>query len=499
MQGSETVKETVNNKGLSILYRIALTLSKSLDLKTILKDALDEILEFMGVDAGVIYVINEETLEMIPVAFKNLSEEVIKDLTEVKVKVGECMCGSIAEADREVIIYEKASQDKRFTRESLKREGMEFYVGLPIKAKGKVIGVLCVINHEPFYPSSDLLSILRASTVPLGLAIENSLLFENIKTVLKENRRYYNFENIITGNPVMLKLLETVRKIVDTPTTVLITGESGTGKELLARAIHYNSSRKEKPFIAINCSAIPETLLESELFGYKKGAFTGAYTSKKGLIESANGGTLFLDEINSMDIKLQSKLLRFLEEMSFYPVGATAPVHVDVRIIAATNEAIEEAVKQGRFREDLYFRLNIVRLDIPPLRHRKDDIALLCKFFLHKFNKKFNKNIRTISDEAFSILYNYSWPGNVRELENTIEYAVVIDDDGIISEEDLPQRILPTVNMQKETNDLSLASVEKRHIEMVLALTGGNKKEASRILGINPATLWRKLKKYRSN
>ncbi|NOY64669.1 MAG: GAF domain-containing protein, partial [Nitrospirae bacterium] len=474
---------------------IALTLSKSLDLKTILKDALDEILEFMSVDAGVIYVINEETLEMIPVAFKNLSEEVIRDLTEVRVKVGECMCGTIAEADREVIIYENASKDIRFTRESLKKEGMEFYVGLPIKAKGKVIGVLCVINHEPFYPSPELLDILRATTVPLGLAIENSLLFENIKSELKQKKKYYNFENIITGNPVMLELLNTVRKIVDIPTTVLICGESGTGKELFARAIHYNSIRKDKPFIAINCSAIPETLLESELFGYSKGAFTGATTSKKGLIETAHGGTLFLDEINSMDGKLQAKLLRFLQEMSFYPVGSTVPVHVDVRVIAATNDDIEKSIKNGRFREDLYYRLNVVRLDIPPLRERRDDIPLLCKFFLNKYNKKLNKNIRKISDDAFSILYNYSWPGNVRELENAIEHSVILDDDNIITEEDLPQRLTRKIPSTKD-GDLSLESIEKRHIEMVLALTGGNKKEASRLLGINPATLWRKLKSY---
>lgn len=487
-----------NNKGLSILYKISLTLSKSLDLKTILKDALDEILEFMGVDAGVIYIINEETLEMIPVTFKNLSEEVIRDLTEVKVRVGECMCGSIAEADREVVIYEKASHDVRFTRESLKKEGMEFYVGLPIKAKGKVIGVLCVINHEPFYPSSELLDILRATTVPLGLAIENSLLFENLKSELKENKKYYNFENIITGNPVMLELLNTVRKIVDIPTTVLITGESGTGKELFARAIHYNSLRKDRPFIAINCSAIPESLLESELFGYEKGAFTGASTSKRGLIKSAEGGTLFLDEINSMDAKLQSKLLRFLQDMSFYPVGATVAVRVDVRIIAATNEDIERSIRKGTFREDLYYRLNVVRLDIPPLRERREDIPLLCKFFLHKYNRKINKNIRRISDGAFSILYNYPWPGNVRELENTIEHAVILDDDGVISREDLPRRLIQGIS-RDEDNDLTLASLEKRHIEMVLALTGGNRKEASRILGINPATLWRKLKNYKLN
>lgn len=482
------------NKKLSILYDIALTVGKSLDLKAILDDVLEKIIAFIGVDSGVIFIINDETLEMVPVSFQNLSDEVIKDLCENKVKVGECMCGSIAECDREVIILEKASEDPRFTRESQKKAGIEFYAGLPLKSKGKVIGVLCVIAYTPVTPDEDLVDILRAATMPISLAIENARLFESTKKDAEARLRYCSFEGIIGNSPKMKEVLSFVRKVTDAPSGILIYGESGTGKELIARAIHYNSIRKDKPFIAVNCAAIPENLLESELFGYLKGAFTGAYTEKKGLFEAAGGGTIFLDEVEAMSKNLQVKLLRVLQDKTFFKVGSTQPLTVDVRIIAATNQDLEAAVKAKDFREDLYYRLNVIRIELPPLRERIEDIPLLIRYFINKYSGKMGKNVRRISEDAVDILIDHSWPGNIRELENMIERAVVVAETDEIQKTDLP------IDIATHYSDVrkfwSLESIEREHILKVLSLVRGNKSKASRLLGLDVTTLWRKLKKY---
>jgi len=496
--GNPSVSNTSDrqDKKLSILYEIALTVSKSLDLKMILDAVLEKIIDFMGVDAGVIYVIEEETLEMVPVSFKNLSDEVVRDLCENRVRVGECMCGSIAQCDREVIIFKDASKDPRFTRETLKREGMEFYAGLPLKSKGRVVGVLCVITHTPYHIDEESLDVLRAATVPIGLAVENAMLFENTKRQADAKMRYYNFEGIIANSPRMKDVLSVIRKVTDVPSSILIYGESGTGKELIARAIHFNSIRRDKPFIAVNCAAIPETLLESELFGYVRGAFTGANADKKGLFEAADRGTIFLDEVEAMSKNLQVKLLRVLQERTFYKVGGTTPVPVDIRIIAATNQSLEDAVRSKQFREDLYYRLNVIKIELPPLRERIEDIPILVRYFVNKFSKKIGRNIRRLSDDAMDALIKYPWPGNIRELENTIERAVVIAETDEIRGKDLPPEITLYCNITEE--DLSLRRamriMETAHIKKVLDLTGGNKKKAAALLGLNTATLWRKLR-----
>lgn len=483
------------NKKLSILYEIALTVGTSLDLKTILNDVLEKVIAFMGVDAGVIYVIDEKTLEMIPVSFRNLSDEVVRDLCENRVKIGECMCGSIAECDREVIIFEKASQDPRFTRGVLKKEGMEFYAGLPLKAKGKVVGVLCVITHDRYVPDEELLDILRAATQPIGIAIENARIFEFTKNEAETKMKYINFEGIITSSDKMLSVLSLVRKITDIPSSILIYGESGTGKELIARAIHFNSIRSDWQFIAVNCAALNENLLESELFGYVRGAFTGAHADKQGLLEAADGGTVFLDEVDSMSQNLQVKLLRFLQDSTFFKVGDTRARTVDIRVITATNQKLEDAIKAKRFREDLYYRLNVIKIDLPSLRERKEDIPLLARYFMGKFSRKIGKNIRRISDEAMDSLLHYSWPGNIRELENTIERAVVVSDTDEIQPADIPVVITGSRDDSKYSDqDWRLDTVEREHILKVLNIAGGNKKKAAELLGLNVSTLWRKLK-----
>lgn len=484
------------NKKLSVLYEIALTVGKSLDLKTILEDVLQKIIDFMGVDAGVIYVIDDETMEMLPLSFRNLSKAVVSDLCENRVKVGECMCGTIAQCDKEIIVFEKASQDPRFTRGVLRKEGMEFYAGLPLKARGKVVGVLCVITHSPYSPDPELLDILRAATQPISLAIENARIFESARKEAEANNQYFNFEGIIASSPRMMDILGLVRKIRDVPSSILIYGESGTGKELIARAIHFNSTRKDKPFIAVNCAAINENLLESELFGYVRGAFTGAVSDKQGLLDAADGGTIFLDEVEAMSRNLQVKLLRVLQDGTFIRVGGTSVSTVDIRVIAATNQDLQDAIAKKQFRDDLFYRLNVIKIDLPPLRERTEDIPLLARYFLAKFNRKMGKNVRGIAGDAMEALMTYTWPGNIRELQNTLERAVVVSETDNIRLSDLPSAVAAIGDVSgQEVHDWTLMTAEMEHIRKVLNLAGGNKKKAAALLGLDASTLWRKLKK----
>jgi len=479
------------NQRLSILYDISLTAGKSLELKEILDDSLSKIISFMGADSGVVYIINEMTQELVPVSFVNLSDAAVKDLSENKVKIGECMCGKIAECDEEVIIYDKASSDPRFTRETIKKEGMEFYAGLPLKAKGKVIGVICVITHTPYSPDDELIDILRAATVPLSLAIDNARIFQQEVSKADQILMHEEFHGIVSVSQKMKNVLDMVRKVKDLPTSILIHGESGTGKELVAKALHYNSVRKKSPFVAINCAAIPEALLESEFFGYVKGAFTNAYCDRKGLFESADGGTMFLDEINAMSPGLQAKLLRVLQDGTFKKVGCNSLISVDVRVVAATNKDLKEAIKHNNFREDLFYRLNVINIDLPSLRERKEDIPVLASFFVHRFSETMKKKVTRIEDNFIEALMHYDWPGNIRELENAIERAVAVCDLQTIKRSDLPDDVL--VDTSGGNIDFTLRHVEMRHIEKILAMTKGNKHKAATILGINSSTLWRKL------
>jgi transcriptional regulator with PAS, ATPase and Fis domain len=402
------------------------------------------------------------------------------------------MCGSIAQCDREVIILEKASLDPRFTRGVLRQENMEFYAGLPLKARNKVVGVLCVITHAAYSPDQELLDILRAATQPIGLAIENARMFEHTRNEADARLRYAGFAGIITGSPKMEAVLGLVRKIADAPSGILIYGESGTGKELIARSIHFSSLRKDRPFIAVNCAALNENLLESELFGYVKGAFTGAASERMGLFEAADKGTLFLDEVEAMSKNLQVKLLRVLQDGTFFRVGSASPETVDVRIIAASNQRLEEAIKTKQFREDLYYRLNVIRIDLPPLRDRAEDIPLLARYFLARFGKRLDRHFRRISDEAMQALQAWSWPGNIRELENALERASVVAETDEIRIGDLPHSIATQATDLPQ--DWTLERVEREHIAKVLALAGGNRKKAARLLGLDATTLWRKAK-----
>ena len=322
--------------------------------------------------------------------------------------------------------------------------------------------------------------------------------------VLKQKlKNKYKFEDIIYKNSKIEKLCNVIDRVAPTKASVLITGESGVGKEVFAKAIHKRSKRKYAPFITINCGAIPEDLLESELFGHEKGSFTGAISQKPGKFEIANGGTIFLDEIAGTSPFMQTKILRFLQEHEFERVGGLERIKVDVRIIAATNKDIAKAMEKGEFRDDLYYRLNVINIHIPPLRERRDDILLLAQFFLNQFNQEYDKKIKIISTEVMELLLLYSWPGNVRELKNVIERAVAIanERDEVVLPRHLPIELIG--ENDKADRDyygdkkiLSLAEFEKRHIINILKRVNWNKSLAAKKLGINRQTLYNKLKQY---
>ena len=314
---------------------------------------------------------------------------------------------------------------------------------------------------------------------------------ENISLHQKLEERY-RFENIIAKSPKMQQVIEVIKVVAKSSATVLITGDSGTGKELVARAIHSQSYRKDKPFVAVSCAALPESLLESELFGHEKGAFTGAHVQRRGKFEVANRGTLFLDEIGEMSANIQVHLLRVLEEKEFTRVGGNELIKVDVRVISATNRDMKQAVSSGQFREDLYYRLNVVTIELPPLRERKEDIPLLAQHFLKKFALENQKEVTDFSPEATDFLLKYEWPGNVRELENAIERAVILAKNTYIDVADLPQES-PT-SAEAATSGKSLEEIEKDHILKVLRETGGNYSKAARILGISRVTLYNKIR-----
>lgn len=302
----------------------------------------------------------------------------------------------------------------------------------------------------------------------------------------------FSFEGLIGESPEMKKVFELIKIVAPQDTTVMIRGESGTGKELIARAIHMNSPRRYYPIIPVNCGAFTETLLESELFGHEKGAFTGAQYRRKGKIEMANGGTLFLDEVGSVSQKMQVELLRVLETKQFTRVGGTEIVKVDFRLISATNENLERLVEEGKFREDLYYRLNVFTIYVPPLRERRSDIPVLANYFVQKFARQMNKPILKISDEAMEILLNHSWPGNVRELENAIERAMVVGKPPEIKPTDLPFHLEKVNSFESD----SLEEVEKKHIQRVLNKYDWNISKAAQALNIDRVTLYNKIKKY---
>jgi DNA-binding NtrC family response regulator len=343
---------------------------------------------------------------------------------------------------------------------------------------------------------------------PIRRLVESAIELGHLKTENRrlqgELRRKYRFENIVGSSQVLRGVLDIVGKVADTDSTVLVTGESGTGKELIARALHYNSSRSERTFVTVNCGAIPGELLESELFGHVKGAFTNAVSHREGRFSLANGGTIFLDEIGDMSANLQVKLLRVLQDGTFEPVGSSKTLAVNTRVVAATNQDLEEAIRDKRFREDLFYRLNVIPIEVPPLRRRPDDIPVLVHHFLEVANAEKGKQVAGISAEAMELLRAYAWPGNVRELENLVERLVVLGNDSEIGAEDLPAPFHAAVAVEATAPRLPVTGLSFRDtvdefetdlILQALEQTQWNKNRAAQLLGLNRTTLLEKIKK----
>ncbi len=361
---------------------------------------------------------------------------------------------------------------------------------------------------KPFH-IADMLNTVERAAEMLSLRVR-------VRDTVETAKGRYDFGRIITQNPRVRELLNVVRKAAESEkTTILILGESGTGKGILARAIHYGSPRAAMPLLELNCASLPDTLLESELFGYEPGAFTDARRRKEGLLEKANNGTLFLDEIGNMSANVQAKLLRVLEEGTFMRLGGTRPIKVDVRIVAATNSNLKEAVARGEFRDDLFYRLNVVPVSLPPLRERREDILPLALDLVQHFNKELKRNFTGFTPSAAELIVNYPWPGNIRELKNVVERAMILSPEGDIDAEYLPEEIrdyeaeptsLPGPGMNPEF-DLSptghqfvtLRELEERYIHEVLAATGGNKAQAARILGIHTTSILRRMKRQKED
>jgi len=396
---------------------------------------------------------------------------------------------------------------------------------IDLKMPGGIDGIETMMNIRKLHADASIIIVTAYATVDTAITAmkegaqeyivkpcnpeEISLLVNRIikvKNLQRENSilrkklsKQYSFHDIVSKSPNMGKIFELVRDIAGLRSTVIIQGESGTGKELIARAIHYSGERSTKPFVGVSCAALPETLLESELFGHEKGSFTGASSQRKGKFEMADGGTLFLDEIGDISPKLQLDLLRVLQERKFYRVGGSEELEVDVRVIAATNVDLDRAVREGRFRDDLFYRLNVISIQIPPLRDRREDIPLLVQNFIERISPELGRKVDGISEGALRILLDHEWPGNVRELENAIERAIVTCKTTLLTDEDLAFLVPVTDQGRAAWNvpsNITLEEAERHIIAATVQRTRGNIKEAASILGIDRSTLYDRLKKY---
>jgi Nif-specific regulatory protein len=456
---------------------------------------------------GAVALLDEHTGELHIRASVGLS----RDGQDARYRLGEGITGEVA-ATGEPIVVPRISQDSRFLHRATlagERRGAEFsFICVPLLLHRRCVGTLSIeLQYRAEREYDRLLKFLRVvgSMISQAVRIHRLLEAERQKLITEnaqlrqELQQQFHFSRLVGASGPMRQVYEEVDRVAGTNTTVLIRGESGTGKELIAQAIHYHSPRAKKPFIKVNCAALPETLVESELFGHERGAFTGAQQRKKGRFELANGGTLFLDEIGELSPATQVKLLRVLQEREFERVGGTESVRVDVRVIAATNCNLEKALTESSFREDLYYRLNVFPIFIPPLRARKADVLPLADHFAEKYAREQGKTIKRISTPAIDLLARYHWPGNVRELENTIERAVLLTDGEVIHGHHLP----PTLQTADATGTVVSASLtgaveafERSLIEDALRTTGGNRSGAARLLSSTERVISYKVRKY---
>jgi Nif-specific regulatory protein len=490
------------NKILLALFEVSKVINSSFDLEKNLAQTMHVLGDLLEMERGSVFLLDDGTKELRIVAAHGLTKDQIE---KGKYKTGEGIVGRVLEKGYPVVVPD-VEEEPLFlnkTGSRIKRSGISFLC-VPIKFKGESIGVLSadrIFKDRAITINEDI----RVLEIVASIIAQHVILWrhykkseqekENLKLELKGK---YSLPNIIGTSDKMQEVFEAVHRVANSKATVLLYGESGTGKELIAKAIHYMSPRTKGPFIRFNCASIPEGLLESELFGHEKGAFTGAINARKGRFELACGGTILLDEVGDLPITLQPKILRVLQEKEFERVGGERTIKIDVRLIAATSRNLEELVSKGKFREDLYYRLNVVPLFMPALRERKEDIPHLTEHFLKRFNEENDKNI-SISPESLRILIGYSWPGNVRELENTMERLVVMSNGKSIEPSDLPIniRLLSSkVVLQKDSLKTGIEDMEKSSILHALEETGWVQAKAARVLGITSRQIGYKMKKY---
>jgi Nif-specific regulatory protein len=494
-------------QALASLLEVSQALAGPHEFKAALQRALERLERYHGVLQGAVTLLDPDAGDLAIEASLGLTPEGRR----ARYKVGEGITGRVVQSGKPIVVPQ-ISREPLFLHRALGRAREASpeltFICVPIQVSRKTVGTLGLhlrFDKERDYEGTLRLFSVVASMIGQALAAHRILederrrLQEENTTLRQELRERYDFSNIIGTSGPMRQVYEQVTQVARTNTTVLIRGESGTGKELIAHAIHYNSTRAKKPFIRVNCAALPETLIESELFGYEKGAFTGAQARKRGRFELAEGGTLFLDEIGEINLATQVKLLRVLQEREFERVGGTETLKANVRLIAATNKDLEAAIAEKSFREDLYYRLNVFTLFIPPLRERKSDLLLLADHFVSKYAREHGKSIQRISTPAIDMLVSYHWPGNVRELENIIERAVLVCDGSAIHGHHLP----PTLQTAEASNTVISTSLEdavqqfeKDLLVDALKTTRGNRAKAARLLQTTERILGYKVTRY---
>jgi Nif-specific regulatory protein len=498
--------DTRETRRMATLLEISQALSGTLNLKSSLQRLLEVLAKQHGAIRSIVTLLNEEG-ELIIEAADGLDEPV----QGIRYRVGEGITGRVVESSKPIVVprvsLEPDFLHRAAKRSELSREELSF-VCVPILINRKAVGALGVdlrFKAERDFDGSvkfmGVVASMIAQALKLQRAVEDErrrLLAENTH-LRQELRERYDFTNIIGTSGPVRDMYEQVAQVAKTNTTALIRGESGTGKELIAHAIHYNSLRAKKPFVKVSCAALPDSLIESELFGYEKGAFTGALQRKKGRFELAEGGTLFLDEIGDINLATQVKLLRVLQEREFERLGGTDTVKLNVRLIAATNQDMEKGIAEGTFREDLYYRLNVFTIFVPPLRDRKADMLLLADHFVEKFSREHGKIIKRISTPAIDMLMSYHWPGNVRELENALERSVLVCDGQVIHGHHLP----PSLQTAESSGTVTRVSItdavgayEKDLIQDALKTTRGNRAKAARLLATTERVFNYKVRKY---
>ena len=502
-------EQAMQIRRLTALLDVSQALGSTLDLREALEKALEILDRELGMRQGAIALLSDKPGENSELTIRYAHGMSQSEIQRGKYRLDEGITGRVVTTGKPVIVPQVSKEPLFLNRTKRSGGGAEdSFICVPIKDRRKSIGALSILfpykQNRSYDDSIKLLTIVSsmiAQSLRLAQMVqqEKAQLAEENTLLKRELQQKYDFRNIVGTSKEMRDVYDQVAQVAHSNTTVLIRGESGTGKELVAHAIHYNSPRSAKPFVKVNCAALPESLIEAELFGHEKGAFTGAIARKRGRFEMADGGTLFLDEIGDLSAAMQIKLLRVLQEREFERVGGMETIKVNVRLIAATNVDLEAAVADGKFRSDLYYRLNVFSIYLPPLRERKTDILLLADHFLEKYGRQNGKSIKRISTPAIDMLNSYHWPGNVRELENVIERATLVADGNVIHGYHLPPTLQTAEGSDTGTRmglEQAVGAFEKEMIQDVLKTARGNRARAARMLDTTERILGYKVKKY---